>query len=161
MTNQHETSTATTMATTKASAKASSKKTLKQLKSKAHKKAAAHKHTSKRIQRKQRAQCFKAFEQKLSIDMEGSAVNFRVGMAKEEPEQKGIKNKNKGKQAWKTVKPQKKSKQTKQSVLTFHPPTFVFDRDLQPSTFHPPTFGQSLTFFSPTFGQPSSTIGRS
>jgi hypothetical protein len=149
MSNQHETS-KTSMTTT-------SKKTVKKSKIKAQKKATAHRHNSKRIQRKQRVQFLKAFEQKLSIDMGGSAVVFQVGMTKE-PDKKGIKNKSKGKQAWKAVKTQKKNKPTKEFVLTFQPPTFVLDQDLQPSTFQPLTFGldqdlQPLTFHPPTFGR--------
>jgi hypothetical protein len=137
MTNQHQTTTTTT-----------SKQTVKKAKSKikACKKAASRKHNRARPDRKHRAQFLKAFEKMLSIDREGSAVIFRVGMTKA-PEQKGIKNKSKGKQEWQAVKPTRRSKKTKPFVLTFPPPTFVLDQDhdqdFQPLTFHPPTFGRA------------------
>ena len=137
MTNQHQTTTTTT-----------SKQTVNKAKSKAKacKKATSRKHNRARPDRKQRAQFLKAFEKMLSIDREGSAVIFRVGMTNE-PNQKGIKNKskNKGKQAWQVVKSTRSCKKTKPSVLTFPPPTFVLDQDqdFQPLTFHPPTFGRA------------------
>jgi hypothetical protein len=144
MSNQHQ---STSMIT--------GKKTAKKTKVKACKKAGARKHNRARPDRKERAQLLKAFEQMLSIDREGSAVIFRVGMTKE-PKQKGIKDKskNKRKQAWQAVKPSRRSKKTKPSVLTFPPPTFVLDQDqdqdqdqdFQPTmTFHPPTFGRATS----------------
>jgi hypothetical protein len=145
MSNQHQTTTTTTTTTT---SKQTVKKAKSKAKAKAFKKAGARKHNRARHDRKQRAQFLKAFEQMLSIDREGSAVIFRVGMAKD-PEQKGIKIKikNKGKEAWQVAKPTRRSKQTKPSVLTFPPPTFVLDQDqdqdFQPLTFHPPTFGRA------------------
>jgi hypothetical protein len=130
MSNQHQTN--------------PTKKSSKKAKAKACKKATSRKHNRARPDRKQRARFLKAFEQMLSIELEGSAVIFRVGMAKD-PEQKAIKNKskNKAKQAWQPVKSTRRSEKTKPSVLTFPPPTFVLDQDqaVQLLTFHPPTFG--------------------